>query len=225
MGTCSQLINNMHLRLSMTLPISSYAFNKNDSLHSYLSAYFYLKHIFLMILCLFFFSSLKHSEHQWTPGFVPFFSSPHLMFFFLTVWQRCYFSHAYLAVSTITAWFFSNHIFSLLLLTSLQPFSAVPPTSLSTSASLFSRLVVTFHTPCFFTLYILMNASTRHVVLNHTERMCVCVCGCACMRIWAHVLRFVSMVRDSAWRTGWRHQRPSEDVFIDEEILSMKREE
>lgn len=36
-----------------------------------------------MILCLFFFSSLKHSEHQWTPGFVPFFSSPHLMFFFL----------------------------------------------------------------------------------------------------------------------------------------------
>lgn len=221
MGTCSQLINNMHLRLSMTLPISSYAFNKNDSLHSYLSAYFYLKHIFLMILCLFFLAHLSIVNTRLCA--ILFLSSSHV--FFLTVWQRCYFSHAYLAVSTVTAWFFSNHIFSLLLLTSLQPFSAVPPTSLSTSASLFSLLVVTFHTPCFFTLYILMNASTRHVVLNHTERMCVCVCGCACMRIWAHVLRFVSMVRDSAWRTGWRHQRPSEDVFIDEEILSMKREE
>lgn len=137
-----------------------------------------------MILCLFFFSSLKHSVHQWTPDFVPFFSSPHLMFFFLTVWQRCYFSHAYLAVSTVTAWFFSNHIFSLLLLTSLQPFSAVPPTSPSTSASLFSLPVVTFHPP--------MLLYTVHI--NECERSPCCsesywedVCMCVWLRM--HVYR------------------------------------
>lgn len=100
--------------------------------------------------------------------------------------------------------------FSLLLLTSLQPFSAVPPTSPSTSASLFSLLVVTFHPP--------MLLYTVHI--NECERSPCCsesywedVCGCACMCMWAHMLRFVCMVRDSAWRTGWRHQRPREDVY------------
>lgn len=61
----------------------------------------------------------------------------------------------------------------------------------------------------FFTLYILMPSSVHLGVLTHpfsTNPPPLWMC------IWARVHRFyVSMVREAAWLTGWRHQRERQD--------------
>lgn len=79
-----------------------------------------------------------------------------------------------------------------------------------------------FFSYSFITRYIL-NASNLHLTaLTHPlqQGQCMramreCVRGlCQCVR---------DKVRDAAWRTAWRHRGPGQDVFFDEEILSMKR--